>query len=150
MFITKQILAEKGAWLGCEALKIFAAEWPDGAETTEANIRRAGEIGIYLDWFAEKFLSALALAKYAKACDSALAEFEKVRDSAWEEYLKVRDFTLYEMVRNSALAEYEKVRNSAWEEYLKVRDPALEEFEKVRNFALLQAIIDTDKEETAR
>ena len=34
----------------------FAAEWPDGAEVTEANILRAFELGLDVNWWAEQVL----------------------------------------------------------------------------------------------
>ena len=60
--VTAADLTSRGAT--CEQVGVFAAEWPDGAAWTAANIRRAAELGLDLDWFANAFLPAPLWAEY--------------------------------------------------------------------------------------
>src|SRR3972149_6957627 len=108
MKITPELLRENNACT--KQYDAFCAQWPRGAKVTLKNLQVAVELGLDLDWAAEKFLTAPALAEYEKVKAPALAEYEKVKAPAWAEYKKVKA---------SALAEYEKVKAPAWAEYKK-------------------------------
>lgn len=51
---------------------VFAAEWPDGVDLTEAALLRAAELRLDLGWFAKAVLPAPAWATYEAACARAL------------------------------------------------------------------------------
>ena len=125
MRLTAEMLRARNACAGQVAT--FEDEWPDGVEVTEAVVRRAVELGLDIDWFAQNFLTAAAWAEYYKVTALALAEYDKVRAPARAEYDKVRApaWAEYQKVTALALAEYDKVRAPAWAEYEKVRDAAL-------------------------
>ena len=65
MKITHEYLVGLGA--SCEQLDTFSEEWPDGAEVTLDNCLRAAELGLDLDWLAEKMFSAPAWEAYEQA-----------------------------------------------------------------------------------
>ena len=44
----------------------FAAEWPDGAEVTEANVLRAFVLGLDVDWLLSHVLPAPLWAEYQR------------------------------------------------------------------------------------
>ena len=60
--ISPKWLEDKGA---CgDQVKLFAGEWPDGCDVTETNLRRAGEIGMLLEWLADRALPRSLYADY--------------------------------------------------------------------------------------
>ena len=72
LFVTRAMLRAAGA---ChDQAQAFSREWPDGASATAANCRRAIELGLDLDWAAERLLSATALEAYEQATAAAFAE----------------------------------------------------------------------------
>lgn len=80
MLITRRWLTRRRA---CpEQVAIVEAEWADGAELTAANIRRAVELRLDLDWLAPRVLTALALRAYDEA--TALALIEALGLAEWE------------------------------------------------------------------
>jgi len=87
MRLTAEMLRAREACAGQVAT--FEDEWPDGVEITETVVRRAVELHLDIDWFAENFLTALALAEYNKVRAAAWAEYEKAAAAAWAEYQKV-------------------------------------------------------------
>ena len=75
-FICRAWLAERSA---CEPqIVLFESEWPDGRVAEEESIRRAGEIGLFLGWFAPHVLSDDGLAVYT----SELVELTDAYDTA--------------------------------------------------------------------
>ena len=84
MKITREYLVGLGA--SCEQLDTFSDEWPDGAEITLDNCLRAAELGLDLDWLAEKMFPARALEAYEQATVPAWEAYEQARATAWEAY----------------------------------------------------------------
>ena len=81
-FVTKEDLAD-----AClDQVATFATEWPDGAEISAANIMRAVELGLDLDWWAERHLSTPALAAYKAEKAQALAAHKAATAPAWAAY----------------------------------------------------------------
>ena len=74
MRITAAMLREKNAC--ADQVKIFESEWPNGANVTLKNCRRAFELGLSLDWAAENLLSAPARATYQSARATAEATYQ--------------------------------------------------------------------------
>lgn len=58
-------------------IAIVAAEWPEGCEVSEANLLRAGELGLNLDWFADLFLPPLLRAAYQRQDRVLLIEYDR-------------------------------------------------------------------------
>jgi len=110
MKITREYLVGLGA--SCEQLDTFSDEWPDGAEITLDNCLRAAELGLDLDWLAEKMFPAPALEAYLQATAPALEAFEKATAPALEAYLQATA--------------------PAWEAYVQATAPAWEAYEKAR------------------
>ena len=110
MKITREYLVGLGA--SCEQLDTFSDEWPDGAEITLDNCLRAAELGLDLDWLAEKMFPAPALEAYEKATAPAFEAYEKARATAWEAY--------------------RQATAPAWEAFEKAIAPALEAYEKAK------------------
>ena len=129
MRLTAEMLRARNACAGQVAT--FEDEWPDGVEVTEAVVRRAVELGLDIDWFAQNFLTAPARAEYNKMVAAAWAEYNKMVAPAWAEY---------EKVVAPAAAEYNKMVAPAWAEYNKMVAPAAAEYEKVRDAALIAAL----------
>lgn len=88
MLITAEYLRKFGA---CDPdVKKFGAEWPNGAEITAENcIRAFVKLGLDPNWAARHFLSAQALAEYAKIRDTVWAWYRKVEAEAGTEYEKL-------------------------------------------------------------
>ena len=83
MKVTTKMLQAKDACTNVVA--IFKTEWPDGVTVSLKVIKRATELRLDLDWFADNFLSTPQLAEYETKRDSLLAEYEAKRDSLlWE------------------------------------------------------------------
>ena len=90
----------------CEdQVALFAAEWPDGVEVSEAVLLRAAEIGLDLDWWAQRVLSP-----------PLLAEYERQRAPLWAEY---------ERQCAPLGAEYERQCAPLWAEYERQCAPLL-------------------------
>ena len=137
--ITPKLLVSLNA---CEEqYQKFVDEWPDGAEVTVANVLRAIEIDLDLDWFIREFFTPTALDEYERVRDAALAEYEKATAPALAEFERVRDtaWAEFEKATAPALAEYERAIAPAWAEYEKARDAAWAEYKKVRAEAFVTA-----------
>jgi len=86
------------AWHACESqVRVFEAEWPQGAALTLRNARRAAVLGLDLNWLARQVLTPSALAAYEAVRAPALAAYEAACAPAW---------AAYEAVRAPALAAY--------------------------------------------
>ena len=74
MRITTKQLRALGA---CQKqLEIFAAEWPDGCEITEANILRALALNLAVDWVMPKILPAHLWDEYDAKTAPLLDEYK--------------------------------------------------------------------------
>ncbi len=92
--VTIDDLLSWGANIKCRDMQIFQKEWPDGAELTAKNIRRAIELGLDVNFVASRVLPLSvwkvydeAVAPAAEACTEAVARAWK----AYEEAI-VREF----------------------------------------------------------
>ena len=71
--ISPKWLEDKGA---CgDQVKLFAGEWPDGCDVTETNLRRAGEIGMLLEWLADRALPRSLIADYQAKRAPLIADY---------------------------------------------------------------------------
>ena len=95
MKITREYLVGLGA--SCEQLDTFSDEWPDGAEITLDNCLRAAELGLDLDWLAEKMFPAPALEAYLQATAPAWEAYVQATAPAWEAYEKARAAAFYKI-----------------------------------------------------
>ena len=141
--ITYRMLQARGA---CEdQVDLFRKTFPNGVVPSLAACRKAARAGLDLTWFANKFLSAPALAayekavapewsEYAKAVVAALAEYEKARAAAWSEHEKATAAALaaYDKAVAPARSAYEKARAAALAAYDKAVAPARAAYEKAR------------------
>ena len=95
MKITREYLVSLGA--SCEQLDAFSAEWPDGAEITLENCLRAAELGLDLDWLAEKMFPARAWEAYRQATAPAREAYRQATAPAWEAYERARATEFYKI-----------------------------------------------------
>lgn len=113
--IIAEWLRERGA---CnDQVAIFAAEWgPDGADWTEANLRRAVALGLDIEWLAETTLSA----SDRKAFDEAVAPHRKAFEEAMDADRKAFDEALVQDWKafEEAVAQDWKVFNEAVAQWL--------------------------------
>jgi len=80
MYITAEMLREKKA---CEyQVEKFESEWSSGVVVNAKSVKRAGELGLEINWFAEKFLSAPAWKAYEEATAPARKAYEEAKASA--------------------------------------------------------------------
>ena len=114
MKITREYLVGLGA--SCKQLDTFSGEWPDGAEVTLDNCLRAAELGLDLDWLAEKMFPARALEAYLQATAPALEAYEQAKAQALEAYRQARATALeaYEQATAPALEAYRQARATAF------------------------------------
>ena len=73
--ITAALLRSRGAC--AQRMNVFIAEWPEGCEVSEANLLRAGELGLDLGWFAYHFLPPPLRAEYERRIAPLQAECER-------------------------------------------------------------------------
>ena len=112
--ITHEWLVEHGA---CEDQRdVFAAEWPDGVELSEAALLRAADLELDLEWFAEKYFPAPLLAEYRRQEAPLLAEYRRQEAALRAEY---------ERQRAPLLAEFQRQRAPLWAEYQRQVAPLL-------------------------
>ena len=114
MKITRKMLK---AWEACpDQVDTFASEWPRGAEVTRENVDRAVELGLNVEWLAERVLDGNALAEYERVTAAALAEYDRARDAALAKYDRAAAPAIaeYERVRDAALAEYDREKEEAF------------------------------------
>ena len=101
-----------------EQRDIFRKEWPDGADITIENVRRARELGLNLAWGEHWFIAPAwkaydeAIVPAWKAYDEATAQARKAyREAitqAWEAYDEARD---------TARKAYREAIAPAWKAY---------------------------------
>ena len=111
MMITLRML--RGA---CPRQKaIFKREWPDGAEATIENVRRAQELGLDLAW-GTKWFTLEALRLYNKTTDEAWRLFNEAQTEAWRLFNEAQ--TEPQRILNEASAEarllYDETVAEAW------------------------------------
>ena len=88
------------AWHACESqVRVFEAEWPQGAALTLRNARRAAVLGLDLNWLARQVLTPSALAARA----SALATYCVARAPAWAAYEAVCARALFRAIEKGSL-----------------------------------------------
>lgn len=90
--VTHEKLRAAGACNG-ESMRRFLAEWPDGAEVTEANVQRALELELPLLCAAECLP------------DQARRTFLAREEPAWAVYIIARDWQVYEKAVATVLLE---------------------------------------------
>ena len=114
MRITAAMLREKNAC--AEQVKIFESEWPNGANVTLKNCRRAFELGLSLDWAVENLLSATAWATYQSAIAPARATYEAAIAPARATYQAARAtaWATYDAAIAPAEAPYQAARATAF------------------------------------
>ena len=112
-------------------VETFSHEWPGGAELNGANIRRARDLHLDLDWLAHMVLKGPARREYKRTTALALAEYERATAPALAEYARARD---------PAQAEYERAIDLAWAEYERATAPAQAEYERAVAQALISAL----------
>ena len=106
MRITAAMLREKGA---CEEqVKVFEAEWPDGASVTLSHCRRGVELGMDVEWAGTHLLSGTVLAAYQQATATALAAYQQAMATAGAAYQQATATALaaYRQARAPALVAY--------------------------------------------
>ena len=62
-------------------LSLFDQEWPDGAEVSEANLRRAIEIGLDMEWLLRLLLPPSVYADYEAKRAPLYADYEAKRNA---------------------------------------------------------------------
>jgi hypothetical protein len=114
MIVTKEWLEDHEACR--DQVKVFVAEWPDGAELTLENLRRAADIGLSIDWLACKIFDRNQLDEYDHATDPEWAEYQRALAPARAEYHRKREWDEYKRATAPALAEYSRaVAPIVWE-----------------------------------
>ena len=95
--------------MACEKEVIrFQAEWPEGAELTEANLIKAADMMFDLDWFAKVYLPAPLRTEYKRQETLLWAEYYRQTASLWADYHR-QDDPLW--------AEYKRRAASLWADY---------------------------------
>lgn len=94
-------------------LAIFEGEWPDGAPLTEANLKRAAELGLDLDWIAECYLAPRVYAEYQRIRDEACEWVERVIDQVWVKYRSIDN----PQAKKLAQVEYDSIKSQTYAEY---------------------------------
>lgn len=131
MFITAELLRNPPAGIerACEKqCAIVERYWPDGAETTVENLRKARRLKLDVAWL-HRFIPAAARAEYEMAIFPALVKCREAECQraaalvAWAEYWKAAGPAL--AARDAAWVEYTRARDAAWVEYTRARDAAL-------------------------
>ncbi len=102
-----------------EQRDIFRKEWPEGADVTLENVRRAQELGLSLDWGEQWFTvpakkayreaTAPARKAYLEAIDEAIAPARKVYNEAIATAWKV-----YDESTSQSREAYRKAIATAW------------------------------------
>ena len=112
-----------------EQRAIFRAEWPEGAEVTIENVRRAQELRLSLAW-GEQWFTALALEAYDEATAPALKAYNEATAPAWKVYHEARAnaWKVYHEARANAWKVYHEARANAWKVYEEATAPALKAY----------------------
>ena len=123
-------------------VETFSHEWPGGAELNGANIRRARDLHLDLDWLAHMVLKGPARREYKRTTALAWAEYKRTTALAWAKYERATAPALAEYQRATApaLAEHERVKDLAWAEYKRATAPAWAEYQRATAPALISAL----------
>jgi hypothetical protein len=114
-----------------DQLALFRATFGDGpVAVTEANMSRAVEVGLWIEWLAH-FIPAPALAAFEAADEQAGAAYNEAYAQAWAAFQAARApaWAAYEAARAPAWAAYEAARDQAWAVYEAACAPARAAFE---------------------
>ena len=128
---TLKVTRIDAAWLrahnACEEqVIVFEGEWPAGADITAANIMRAVELKLDIDWLVKHVLTALAYAAYEKATAQAYAAYKKATAPAYYAAYKKAEalaYAAYEKAKAPAYAAYKKAKALAFIDVLAPREP---------------------------
>lgn len=104
--ITEEILRRKRAC--ADQIAIFAGEWPEGCEVSEATLLRAAELKLDLTWFAEHFLPPPLWAEYRRQVALRLAEYRRQVAPLWAEYRRQAAPLIWALAKEAAIARPEK------------------------------------------
>ena len=128
-----------GRWLNkekaCpEQIVLFGAEWPHGAESTEANLLRAVELGLDLSWLSKHLPRPL------------FAEYERQRAPLWAAYERQEAplFAEFQRQRAPLFAEYDRQVAPLWAAYERQRALIRAEYER-QEALLLARLLPQDK-----
>lgn len=129
--ITAALLREYHA---CEEqVAIFEAEWPDGAEPTEANLQRANNLGLAIGWLCnllrDPYLTAYEAARdqhwaaYDAACAQSRAACAAARGPYLDAHKAARDqhWAAYKAAYIQARSAHEAVCDQHWAIYRAMR-----------------------------
>jgi superfamily I DNA/RNA helicase len=125
ILITDAKLRAAGA---CEGQrKTFAKLYPKGCTVTTRSVTRCAKAGLYVDWFADAFLSDNARDEYKRQCAPLWAEYERQCATLWAEYDRQCATFRDEYERQCAplWAEYDRQCATLWAEYDRQCDPLL-------------------------
>jgi hypothetical protein len=125
MIITAQMLRDKGAC--SDQVAQFAELFPYGTRVNLRACRRAAKEELDLDWFADHFLTATALAAYKQATAPAWTAYKQAKAPALAAYKQATAPALadYEQAMAIALADYEQAMAPAWAAYKQAKATAL-------------------------
>lgn len=124
--LTIEMLKAKGP---CDRLQleVFIAVWPHGAPITLANIQRARELALDLDWLAEAFLTPSMQETYKQSAATAWAEFKRATHTALNNHTQIK--ARWEVVSPAAVKEswaaYKHIQSLAWNQRNHTMDPIL-------------------------
>ena len=91
-----------------EDVSLFILYFGKDAEVTLDNCLACKDLGLDLQWFAIRVLSATALAEYYMAISPAWDAWEKAQAPAWDAYHKATD---------QEWVEFYKAKAMAWDKY---------------------------------
>ena len=123
--ISPKWLEDKGA---CgDQVKLFAGEWPDGCDVTETNLRRAGEIGMLLEWLADRALPRSLYADYQAKRALLDADYQAKRALLIANYQAKRALLIADdqAKRDALYADYQAKRAPLDADYQAKRDALL-------------------------
>lgn len=126
MKVTKEDLVKMGCCL--DHISIFKEVWPDGAEVTEENLRKAFDAGLNVDWWASRKLGSRFLdtkdelldafrnacrvhrATYSAGRESLLAAHSAEEEALWKTYQEAR-FKLWGLYGDSLIQAIVRIAN---------------------------------------
>ena len=135
--ISPKWLEDKGA---CgDQVKLFAGEWPDGCDVTEANLRRAGEIGMLLEWLADRALPRSLYADYQAKRAPLDADYRAKFAPLVANYQAKREalYADYQAKRALLDADYEAKRAPLYADYQAKRAPLDADYQAKRDALLI-------------
>lgn len=88
-------------------IKIFRKEWPKGAEVTADNLRRAAELGMFIDWLGDNFIKGANLDLWCEFISPHYVSFSKKfgQDKPLTESQQFRARQVYARVSTKRLIE---------------------------------------------